>query len=890
MASDTLDRFAGISGNLGTKAPVLCATVGPIMLAGLQAIDNLMLLEGTAVLVKDQNNPADNGIYLASSSAWVRRTDFDNTDDFVRGTLVYVAAGTRNARTLYSVSSSSPTSVGSSPITFDAIVGDGNDGSTPTEPTDPTDPTEPGLGVLSGVRLDFYRVDGQPDWNAALLVAAAALGPMGGRVFLGNETEYVFDNPTIPQGVTLYGRYELPPFPGTNQDLDLEGSVQWVRLAGGTITLSAGAGLKGVAIAPEGMPLPQTSSSAWAGTAITIGGDSTLIENVLVAGFGQAHSSVGHARGTIRNFYFDCNNGLFFQNSYDTTRCSGLHGWCFATIKAYAASYNKLPPGDPNRTVDGYDARINLRSGIGLKFRNSNDDTHIDDAILVGFMTGLDLESTGGIHFGRIWTECYGRSGSIGWRCGKNVDNIYCEDYQAWSSAGPLVLDMNATERVAFGHIRFVNPLFAPCTIYGGNLTFNVMECRGTPAGASCINIVNGDGRSTVSQVSGVLIDDTFNTNTPPVQVPTNFIISNLDGLHIESPYRPDGTALIGGSISFPRYLTAAQTVLLPPKGRSFKMQGTATIETLGGGHAGREVTLLFRDSATLKYTGAAGGGIAGSVTGVATRVFPAGGIWRGYYDAEYGSWREMVFVDFTGGGGSGGGGGPIPGPRLLGNKGTTSAAPVPLTLTEALDIIVNTSGAMIGRHPTLGWAAVGPGGPGKFLMSKGAADVPEFVDLPAGSGGGTTTPLPNLPPTSVLGNNTAGTQQATAVSMGGMMDNVGGAVGSLTVKKGFANWGPIDAGPAGYVLTSNGNGQVPGYAPPPSSGGGSTVSACRMTLIGDRTASQSYGDNPNGVAEFYGSCAVSALGGTGNGVFWTARYRQLQYQVNGSWLTFTSN
>jgi len=57
--------------------PVDFATSAQIQLSGLQFIDGVQVQSGELVLVKDQTNPAENGIYKASSGLWVRQ-GYDN--------------------------------------------------------------------------------------------------------------------------------------------------------------------------------------------------------------------------------------------------------------------------------------------------------------------------------------------------------------------------------------------------------------------------------------------------------------------------------------------------------------------------------------------------------------------------------------------------------------------------------------------------------------------------------------------------------------------------------------------------------------------------------------------------------------------------------------------
>jgi hypothetical protein len=75
-----LEFFAA---GLSWKQPVLCATTTNITLSGLQACDGITPVAGDRVLVKSQTAPAQNGIYLASATAWSRAPDADTWDDLV---------------------------------------------------------------------------------------------------------------------------------------------------------------------------------------------------------------------------------------------------------------------------------------------------------------------------------------------------------------------------------------------------------------------------------------------------------------------------------------------------------------------------------------------------------------------------------------------------------------------------------------------------------------------------------------------------------------------------------------------------------------------------------------------------------------------------------------
>lgn len=66
-----------VAQGLGPKAACAVATTANITLSGLQTIDAYTTLTGDRVLVKNQGTSSQNGIYIASASAWTRSTDMD---------------------------------------------------------------------------------------------------------------------------------------------------------------------------------------------------------------------------------------------------------------------------------------------------------------------------------------------------------------------------------------------------------------------------------------------------------------------------------------------------------------------------------------------------------------------------------------------------------------------------------------------------------------------------------------------------------------------------------------------------------------------------------------------------------------------------------------------
>lgn len=114
MPTNLTDRVNGALSSLAFKAPVVVATTAAITLSGLQTIAGVALSDGDRVLVKNQTDSAENGIYVASSSSWLRAKDFDGNRDVVNGTLVR----DNNSGVAYSVSASETITIGTTEISF----------------------------------------------------------------------------------------------------------------------------------------------------------------------------------------------------------------------------------------------------------------------------------------------------------------------------------------------------------------------------------------------------------------------------------------------------------------------------------------------------------------------------------------------------------------------------------------------------------------------------------------------------------------------------------------------------------------------------------------------------------------------------------------------------
>jgi hypothetical protein len=112
----------------GEREPVRLATTANIALSGLQTIDGVATEVGDRVLVKNQADPTQNGIYTASQGRWFRAADARSGRSMQKGTTVHVQQGAVSADFVFAFQALNPV-VGTSDIVLsfyqsDDIVGD----------------------------------------------------------------------------------------------------------------------------------------------------------------------------------------------------------------------------------------------------------------------------------------------------------------------------------------------------------------------------------------------------------------------------------------------------------------------------------------------------------------------------------------------------------------------------------------------------------------------------------------------------------------------------------------------------------------------------------------------------------------------------------------------
>ncbi|WP_287105584.1 hypothetical protein [Mesorhizobium sp.] len=109
------------SPSTGEREPVRLATTANILLHGLKTIDGVPGEVGDRVLVKDQSDPTQNGIYTVSEGEWFRAADARTARTSQKGTTVHTQVGTVNADLVFEFTADEPV-LGSDAITIAPFV------------------------------------------------------------------------------------------------------------------------------------------------------------------------------------------------------------------------------------------------------------------------------------------------------------------------------------------------------------------------------------------------------------------------------------------------------------------------------------------------------------------------------------------------------------------------------------------------------------------------------------------------------------------------------------------------------------------------------------------------------------------------------------------------
>ena len=125
------DSIEAAVNHLDIKQSVLVATTGPVVLAGVQTVDGIVVPPGSRVLVKNQPLGKDNGLYL-TADVWKRTLDADTSDKVTPGLTVHVEQGATNSDTQWHLITDGLIVLGTTALTFQWAAGQ----NAPTQPVD----------------------------------------------------------------------------------------------------------------------------------------------------------------------------------------------------------------------------------------------------------------------------------------------------------------------------------------------------------------------------------------------------------------------------------------------------------------------------------------------------------------------------------------------------------------------------------------------------------------------------------------------------------------------------------------------------------------------------------------------------------------------------------
>jgi hypothetical protein len=137
-------------------------TTANITLSGIQTIDGLSVPGGTRVLVKNQTDARENGIYVAAAGAWSRSADADTSGEVESGMFIFIQAGSLQADTQWYLATEDPILLGTSNLNFYQFGSSGGGG---------------GGSIVAGNGLMFSGIilDIVPDVDGSIVVGADSI-------------------------------------------------------------------------------------------------------------------------------------------------------------------------------------------------------------------------------------------------------------------------------------------------------------------------------------------------------------------------------------------------------------------------------------------------------------------------------------------------------------------------------------------------------------------------------------------------------------------------------------------------------------------------------------------------------------------------------------------
>ncbi len=103
---------------LDWKNSVRAATTAPVTLSGLPTIDGVTMGPDERLLVKDQTDQTENGIWGVAPGSWTRTGDANSNEFVTSGLTVYVSEGVTNGTKIFNLITTDPINLGSTNLVF----------------------------------------------------------------------------------------------------------------------------------------------------------------------------------------------------------------------------------------------------------------------------------------------------------------------------------------------------------------------------------------------------------------------------------------------------------------------------------------------------------------------------------------------------------------------------------------------------------------------------------------------------------------------------------------------------------------------------------------------------------------------------------------------------
>lgn len=468
------------------KVIVKVASTTNISLSGLQIIDGVQLLENDRILIKNQTNAIENGIYNASGVAWTRAEDFiQNTS--ASGSTVYVSLGTDNGtKTFICTNSLGSDIIGVDNLTFINFIPE-------TEPSgNNLNVQYNNNGVLAGSDLFNFNSSQQ-----------TSVGPfsneVNGTVLLGNVSGHLTTS---------------SPLNGNGNNLLLSSSSAVNDGAGGDVIIFSG---------DSG-----TGSNNSSGDILIQSGSATILGEG-ESGSVVIKSGIGYDTGAVIITSEDCDNnsGLILISSGSTTNNSGT--LLLSTGDSINNNSGQISVTSGNANV--LSGQISITSGYsnnsGFVTLASGDSNVSSGGLIIksGYTTGtisgqISITSGEGINSGDIIlasgnsnSSTGGDAGSVtitGGNSGNNVGGNGGNGGTINIKAGDFIGSGSLSGQSGNININAGNST-APNVTNGGNISITAGESAGLTGGS--IEITAGNGSLGSGEGGDILISSGSGTN-----------------------------------------------------------------------------------------------------------------------------------------------------------------------------------------------------------------------------------------------------------------------------------------------------------------------------------------------------------------------------------------